>query len=101
MHHCPSCRNELSERYHCPSCGVQARCRECREILDLGAHFCVNCGASVGEAGLHHEHGNEGNATDPGYNIVEFEEDQGAVVSAPKSLIEPLIVSASPLTLKE
>ncbi len=76
MHHCPSCRNELSERgFHCPSCGVQARCRECREILDLGAHFCVNCGASVGEAGLHHEHSNEGNATDPGYNIVEFEED--------------------------
>jgi len=29
----------------------------------------------IGEAGLHHKHGNGDNATDPGYNIVEFEED--------------------------
>jgi hypothetical protein len=50
MQTCPSCGNELSERaVFCGSCTKQARCRACRDILELNAKACVSCGTVVGE----------------------------------------------------
>ena len=77
MADCRSCKSELPERgVHCPSCGSLARCRECEDILELDARFCVNCGTSTEEsemtAGLNDR---RGKSTGSAPNVVEFEED--------------------------
>ena len=77
MADCRSCKSELPERgVHCPSCGALARCRECEDILELDARFCVNCGTSTEEsemtAGLNDGRGKSAGST---HNVVEFEED--------------------------
>ena len=77
MADCRSCKRELPERgFHCPFCGLLVRCRECKDILELDARFCVNCGASTEESriatGLNN--GRE-KSTDSAHNVVEFEED--------------------------
>ena len=74
---CRSCKSELPERgVHCPSCGALARCRECEDILELDARFCVNCGTSTEESEMPAGF-NDGRGKSAGYaqNIVEFEED--------------------------
>jgi hypothetical protein len=79
MQVCPSCSNVLSERgSHCPSCGVQARCKACQGILDLGARFCVDCGTSVGEGAVSavHRNGENGvSASSSPYNLIRFHQD--------------------------
>ena len=76
MQTCPSCKNELSEKaLHCGSCGVQARCKVCREILYLNARYCENCGAPRGETSSSQPHNQDDGTTDPRMNIIEFEED--------------------------
>ena len=48
---CPACSQPLSERgAFCKFCGTQARCLKCREILELQALACVECGAKLGES---------------------------------------------------
>src|SRR5437762_8739310 len=48
---CPACGQALSERgFFCKFCGAQARCRNCREILESDAIACVECGVKVGES---------------------------------------------------
>src|SRR5215203_5458434 len=47
---CPTCAQALSERgSFCKFCGTQARCLNCRAILEPDAIACVECGAKVGE----------------------------------------------------
>lgn len=47
---CPNCSEELSERgYFCKSCGAQARCLQCKELLEPAAKACVECGTRIGE----------------------------------------------------
>ncbi len=47
---CPNCSEPLSERgCFCRSCGSQARCRQCREVLESGAVACVECGTRLVE----------------------------------------------------
>jgi hypothetical protein len=47
---CPNCSETLSERgTFCKACGAQARCIQCKELLELGAFACVECGAHVGK----------------------------------------------------
>lgn len=79
MQDCPSCGNALSERgSHCPSCGVQARCKVCREVLDLGARFCVGCGTPVGEGAVSNGHSNGENGVSsagPAINLIRFHQD--------------------------
>lgn len=50
MQSCFSCSSGLSERgYHCPNCGIQVRCKQCKELLELNARACVMCGMKIGE----------------------------------------------------
>lgn len=77
MADCRYCKRELPERgFHCPFCGLLVRCRECKDILELDARFCVNCGTPIEESrvatGLNN--GRE-KPTDSAHNVVEFEED--------------------------
>jgi hypothetical protein len=45
---CPSCGKALSERgYFCAACAVQARCKQCNELLEKDAQACVMCGTTV------------------------------------------------------
>jgi hypothetical protein len=46
---CASCGKTLSERgYFCASCAVQARCKQCNELLEKNAQACIMCGTKVG-----------------------------------------------------
>ena len=46
---CPHCSEALGERGNfCKACGGQAKCLQCREILEPGALACVECGTKVG-----------------------------------------------------
>ena len=46
---CPSCEMLLAERgFYCQACGSQARCMNCRDVLERGAVACVECGTRVG-----------------------------------------------------
>jgi len=47
---CPSCGEQLSERgYFCKACATQARCMNCRELLETSAVACVECGTRIGQ----------------------------------------------------
>ena len=47
---CPACAAPLIERgYFCGACARQVRCMKCREILELGAVACVECGTRIGQ----------------------------------------------------
>jgi hypothetical protein len=49
---CSHCSETLSERgSFCKACGGQAKCLNCREVLEPGALACVECGTRVGAAG--------------------------------------------------
>ncbi len=57
---CPNCAEPLAERgVFCKACASQARCMECRELLELGAMACVECGMRIGQS----VNGANGNAT--------------------------------------
>ncbi|MBV9505013.1 MAG: zinc ribbon domain-containing protein [Acidobacteriia bacterium] len=46
---CPNCSQALSERgSFCKNCGAQARCLQCKELLEPAAKACVECGTLVG-----------------------------------------------------
>jgi hypothetical protein len=46
---CPRCSAALAERgSFCKACGVQARCRNCKDVLEPDAVACVECGTLVG-----------------------------------------------------
>src|SRR5262249_12890199 len=46
---CPHCGAALSERgSFCKVCAGQARCMNCREVLEPGAAACVECGTKIG-----------------------------------------------------
>jgi hypothetical protein len=50
---CAYCESSLPERaVFCPSCAKQARCKECRDLLEPNAKACVDCGTIVGEGTL-------------------------------------------------
>lgn len=75
METCPSCNEPLTDKgAHCPSCGVQAKCKVCGEFLNLGARFCVICGAPIGEIGLKLDGGN-GKQNNGVFNIIEVDRD--------------------------
>jgi len=45
---CPYCGSNLSDRaFFCGACDRQARCRECRELLQPEARICVVCGVAT------------------------------------------------------
>ena len=47
---CPNCTEALSERgSFCKFCGAQARCLECKELLEPAAKACVECGTLLGQ----------------------------------------------------
>ena len=47
---CPNCSQALSERgSFCKYCGAQARCLQCKAILEHAAKACVECGTLVGQ----------------------------------------------------
>ena len=47
---CPNCSAALSERgCFCKTCGSQARCFKCKELLEVVAVACVECGTRVGQ----------------------------------------------------
>jgi predicted RNA-binding Zn-ribbon protein involved in translation (DUF1610 family) len=51
---CYSCATSLPERgTHCPQCGIQTRCKTCRELLEPQAGACVECGARVESPGAY------------------------------------------------
>lgn len=69
---CPSCGKALSERgYFCASCAVQARCKQCGELLEKDAQACVMCGTTVG-AGTPRPAANGGGSP---MNTLELQED--------------------------
>ena len=44
-HSCNSCQTPFSDRaIFCSNCQDQLRCKDCREILEPKAHFCILCG---------------------------------------------------------
>jgi hypothetical protein len=46
---CPNCGSALAERgSFCKACGAQARCLNCKDILETNAAACVECGTKVG-----------------------------------------------------
>ena len=46
---CPKCSAALAERgSFCKACGAQARCRNCKDVLEPDAVACVECGTLVG-----------------------------------------------------
>ena len=76
MQYCPSCSNEISERaLYCPQCGAQAKCKVCRDMLDLNARFCVSCGTPVGEGTPVQPESAGSSRADTLHNIIEFSED--------------------------
>ncbi len=53
---CPHCSTPLSERgSFCKACGGQARCLNCKAVLEQGAAACVECGTKIGGAGTKSE----------------------------------------------
>jgi double zinc ribbon protein len=75
MSHCPHCTVEVSDRaIFCSECGKIVRCRECKDVLEANAKFCVSCGATVNS-----DNGAVTNdptqAGTPKYNIIEYRED--------------------------
>lgn len=49
MTNCPKCDAALVERgSFCKSCGAQARCLNCKDVLEPEAAACVECGTLVG-----------------------------------------------------
>jgi len=72
IQNCPSCGNVLSQRgYFCASCALQARCKQCNELLEKDARACIMCGTPVGggAASL------VANGTGPTMNTLELQED--------------------------
>jgi hypothetical protein len=48
---CPLCGVALAERgFFCKACAAQVRCKVCREVLEVDALACVECGARVSQA---------------------------------------------------
>ena len=48
---CPQCGTQLQDRaIYCPACGIQARCKQCREELVRDARVCMLCGAPASPA---------------------------------------------------
>ena len=47
---CPKCSVALAERgSYCKVCGAQARCLNCKDLLEHNAVACVECGTLVGQ----------------------------------------------------
>lgn len=45
---CHSCQATFSERaIFCSNCPTQVRCKECRELIEPNARFCIICGAAL------------------------------------------------------
>ena len=78
---CPSCADDLSERgAYCKACGAQARCLECRAVLEQAAVACVECGTRLGQ-----RLSSNGNAASPAgttiapnRNTLSYHEDRGS-----------------------
>jgi hypothetical protein len=74
MQVCFSCQTMLPERgSHCRSCGVQARCKSCREPLEAGDQFCGECGTPVGQTGLTPDGHTNGKTANFVFNEIEIE----------------------------
>jgi hypothetical protein len=100
MQSCPSCKgNLLDHGTHCPSCGVQARCKSCKELLTFGISFCVNCGTQIGEAGLTQVNGNGEHTTGPVFNIIEIDRDTRSSHFRAKVTDDAINSLSNPLTM--
>lgn len=78
---CPHCSEALSERgSFCKACGGQAKCLNCKEVLEPGAMACVECGTRIGQPG---DAGRESAATasptlSPNRNTLLYSEDRNS-----------------------
>lgn len=78
---CPLCGDLLSERgNYCKACGGQARCMDCRAVLEPGAAACVECGTRVGQRGNSVPEGTQvgTNAIAPNRNTISYHEDRSS-----------------------
>ena len=76
---CPHCSDALSERGNfCKACGGQARCLNCKEVLEPGAMACVECGTRVGQPcdGVRESSALSAPALLPNRNTLSYSEDR-------------------------
>jgi hypothetical protein len=76
---CPRCSEPLSERgVFCKVCAGQARCMDCREVLEPDAAACVECGARIGHSGegLRENVAQDVDVRSPSHNTLSFSEDR-------------------------
>jgi hypothetical protein len=78
---CPHCSEALSERGNfCKACGGQAKCLNCKEVLETGAMACVECGTRVGQPGdgLRETGAQSTAALLPNRNTLSYSEDRNS-----------------------
>ena len=78
---CPTCGDVLAERgVYCKACGSQARCLNCKSVLEPGAAACVECGTKVGEGVSSNGTTPIGSPTTiaPNRNTLSYREDRGS-----------------------
>ena len=78
---CPHCSEALSERgAFCKACAGQARCMNCREVLEPGAAACVECGTRVGQPGdgVRENVAQDAPALSPYRNTLSYSEDRNS-----------------------
>jgi hypothetical protein len=75
---CPLCGVALAERgFFCKACAAQVRCKACREVLEVDALACVECGARVSQApdgDIASGHSSEAIALDAHRNTLSYHE---------------------------
>lgn len=71
---CVYCESPLPERaLFCSSCAKQARCKECKDLLESNAKACVICGTFVGQGDVSVS-SNEINSSKQPLNTLELKE---------------------------
>jgi hypothetical protein len=76
MNLCPVCGSSLPERaIFCPVCAAQARCKVCRDMLELNARACVSCGTLLGDGKTSIASDQPPSSSDA-INVLHFQEDK-------------------------